>query len=153
MNKLYLQFTEFFEKLEWKHHQYGDQSVIHTHFCGDHGRWVGVAIAREEDKAMAFISLFPSVVPVNKRAVCAELVTRTSPTRSSFSDLLRSDHARNLFPNSAMPSNRFAAGQICRPPIYLSHLPSLPAQMNTLSRLKINPQRKSAPLLIPRFSN
>lgn len=76
MNKIYLQFTEFFDKNQWKHHQYGDQPVLHTHFNGEHGRWLGIAIAREEEEAIAFVSLLPSMVPVNKRAVCAELVTR-----------------------------------------------------------------------------
>ena len=43
MNKLYLQFTEFFDKHQWKHHQFGDQPVLHTHVHGEQGRLLGWA--------------------------------------------------------------------------------------------------------------
>ena len=76
MNKLYQQFTEFFEKHKWNYHQHEDKPIIHTHFFGDSGRWMGVAIVREEKPDISFLSLFPSRAPVERRAAVAELLTR-----------------------------------------------------------------------------
>jgi hypothetical protein len=76
MNKLIQQFTEFFEKHEWNYHQYGESPMLHTHFVGEHGRWVGIAIVREEKPDISFLSLFPSRAPAHRRGACAELLTR-----------------------------------------------------------------------------
>lgn len=76
MNKLFQQFSAFFEKHEWSFHQHADKPVLHTHFVGKKGRWQCVAVAREEDEVIVFLSLFPSMSPVNRRAACAELLTR-----------------------------------------------------------------------------
>jgi hypothetical protein len=103
MNRLYLQFTEFFDKHQWKHHQFGDQPVLHTHVHGEQGHWLGVAIAREEEEAIAFISLFPSVVPVNKRAVCAELLTRLNYNLKHGSFQMDMDDGEVRFITRLMP--------------------------------------------------
>jgi hypothetical protein len=76
MNNNYVQFTEFFDKEKWSYHQHGNKPVIHTHCKGDNGRWVCVAMANEPGEVVIFLSLLPSVVPVEKRATCAELLTR-----------------------------------------------------------------------------
>jgi len=75
MNKLYQQFTEFFEKHKWNYHRQ-DKPILHTHFCGEHGRWMGVAIVREEKPGISCLSLFPSRAPFDLRAAIAELLTR-----------------------------------------------------------------------------
>lgn len=76
MNKLFQQFTEFFEKHQWDYHQRGEKPVLHTYFVGEHGRWVGIAIVREEKPDISFLSLFPSRAPTHRRAAVAELLTR-----------------------------------------------------------------------------
>jgi len=76
MNRTYQQFADFFDKQKWEYHQFGERPVIHLYLSGDNARWLGVAVAREEEDTVAFLSIFPSKAPPNRRAACAELITR-----------------------------------------------------------------------------
>jgi len=69
-------FAEFFNHRGWGYNQDPTKPVIHTGFSGDNGRWQCVAVAGPEDKHLLFLSLLPSKATSNRRAACAELLTR-----------------------------------------------------------------------------
>jgi hypothetical protein len=69
-------FAEFFNQRGWGYNQNPTKPVIHTGFSGDNGRWQCVAVAGPEDKHLLFLSLLPSKATSNRRAACAELLTR-----------------------------------------------------------------------------
>lgn len=69
-------FTEFFNKQGWSYNQASDRPVIHTGFTGDNGRWNCVAIAGPHDEHLLFLSLLPCKATPERRAACAELLTR-----------------------------------------------------------------------------
>lgn len=74
MNSAYMRFVEFFARQGWTYYQHADQPVLYLHFHGENAFWGCRAVAGVE--SIAFISQFPSRVPVNQRATCAELLTR-----------------------------------------------------------------------------
>jgi len=80
MNDAVLQFTQLFDKQGWIYHQHGDKPVVHTNINGENGRWACMAVADAEGWNIAFFSLFPSQVPANRRAACAELLARINFT-------------------------------------------------------------------------
>jgi hypothetical protein len=113
MNQLFEQFTAFFEKRGWAFQQYGDKPVLHTHFVGQQGQWQGVAVAREEDDAIAFLSIFPSRVPVARRAACAELLTRLNYRLRHGSFQMDLDDGEIQFATSLMlPTKEATAEQV-----------------------------------------
>ena len=69
-------FAEFFNKQGWGYRQDLDKPVIHTGFSGDNGQWQCVAVAGPQDKHLLFLSLLPGKAAANRRAACAELLTR-----------------------------------------------------------------------------
>lgn len=71
-------FTQFFDKQGWSYNQCSDRPVIHTGFTGDNGRWNCVAIAGPKDEHLLFLSILPCKAAPNRRAACAELLTRVN---------------------------------------------------------------------------
>jgi len=69
-------FAEFFNQHGWSYNQASDNPVIHTGITGHNGRWRCVVDACPQDGHMLFLSLLPCTAVPNRRAACAELLTR-----------------------------------------------------------------------------
>jgi hypothetical protein len=67
----------FFAAKNWTTVELGDGSIVFT-FDGQHGRWRCRLFADEELGQVAFYSILPELVPVNRRAAVVELVTRAN---------------------------------------------------------------------------
>lgn len=74
MGNAYQKFSDFFAQQGWAYYREVEQPVLHLYFYGENAFWRCRAVV--EPESIVFISQFPSRVPVNQRATCAELLTR-----------------------------------------------------------------------------
>jgi hypothetical protein len=70
------QVVELFRAKDWKFEVDEESDLVRTGIEGDNGHWQVMAIASDEDDAVLMLSLFPQKCPANRRAPCAELLTR-----------------------------------------------------------------------------
>jgi hypothetical protein len=70
------EIIDFFEQEEWNFVKIQDKSALRLSFQGENGQWDCLALANEESREFVFYSLFPLMIPENKRMAIAELITR-----------------------------------------------------------------------------
>jgi hypothetical protein len=70
------QVLELFRAKQWKFEVDEENDLVHTGVEGDNGDWRVIAGASDDDRVFLMLSLLPQKCPVQKRAACAELLTR-----------------------------------------------------------------------------
>ncbi len=69
---------QFFEDDDWPVERVGDDPVLRLPYEGAAGNWQCFAQAREEQFQFVFYSVYPVLVPADRRAAMAELLTRAN---------------------------------------------------------------------------
>ncbi len=68
----------FFEADDWPFDRVNDVQAIRTGFSGENGKWMCYAHAREEAQQFVFYSVLPANIPLPKRDLVAEFITRAN---------------------------------------------------------------------------
>jgi len=75
---IYDAMVNFFEGDEWPIIKEENAPVLYTTFQGDHGRWLCLSHAYDDDRQIVFYSLYPDPVPVAQRDAIALFITRAN---------------------------------------------------------------------------
>jgi len=68
----------YLESESWPYRRVEDRPVIQLSYSGDHGTWNCYAVSRDEHSQLVFYSVFPDVVPAERRLEVAEYLTRAN---------------------------------------------------------------------------
>ncbi len=76
MNGVIEEVIKLIEKNQWTYNLEADKPVIHTGVTGKSGQWKCAAVVGGNGEHVLFLSIFPGIVPANRRAACSELLNR-----------------------------------------------------------------------------
>jgi hypothetical protein len=112
------EIIDFFELEKWGFIKVKDQGILRLSYQGENGQWTCFALGNEELREFVFYSVFPLIIPENKRMGIAELITKINYGISLGNFELDFDSGTLNYKTSINVQNEYLTYDLIQPLVY-----------------------------------